>query len=674
MGSLIKEADCAELAQYIVHTRSCVNAGSAYVLEGKFGLLSLNFEGLVYDECIVKAKRISGNGLTLFKSGDQSDVVRIVSKLSQDVLLVGGNKNIDISRPDSSVGTIHVLGVAFFSNGPIIGDWKSKLELCSEYQSVKLVNGQLIAAEGGFIKAGKIIRVSTDPPGMFSTRGNDVKFLGTCRIIELEFEPAIKQSKFASYPEIQTDETQVLQKDEQSPEPKNVIQKGALHQAKPVKNEINVLFDSKGKFSRAFGNDSISVESNYIRIGRMGQYSIPLRDVIPHVTYTIAVEVFKANGNGKFTFDIFPSSDTMQRPMIATAHKQLMTKTVVTPEAPDEAVFHLTFGRHPSSNGEVIVTRIMVMGDQPGSLSTSINVPLTASDIEHNYVGENQESKITRIFKNFSFLEPNKFTIEPINLSGSFELLNFSARQWMNKISTQCKFSEGGPADVVMCSVKALKAAPTVWLEEFGMGENISAIKSLEHARLILTPSLINKYKIKEVLPKAKITVVGRPWPWPKIDRPSVTNRYFIYFEKDPELTDFVLNNWNIDYGKLYIIGTRAKLPQFVQYISEYEPYENVCKLLWGAYGVLDISKNYHYISGILELACAMGVRVITNNHYYARRATIIRNNISEGIYGLTEEDFTRALAIGRNATARELGRLDYNKFISEQLTNLVPR
>lgn len=167
--------------------------------------------------------------------------------------------------------------------------------------------------------------------------------------------------------------------------------------------------------------------------------------------------------------------------------------------------------------------------------------------------------------------------------------------------------------DLVMCSLDNLQSHVKVWIDEWASPaltqEHLDIIKKC-HA--IITPSLINAQEIWKHLPQTNIFRISKPWP--AIDVPAAGGDYFLYFEKSAELTDILLKAWDIQWGNLAIVGASSKLPTFATYVSDTESYTQIMKLMLGSKGLIDLSENNYYASGIVTLARSLNLPVLSNN------------------------------------------------------------
>jgi SAM-dependent methyltransferase len=265
-----------------------------------------------------------------------------------------------------------------------------------------------------------------------------------------------------------------------------------------------------------------------------------------------------------------------------------------------------------------------------------------------NYVEPKSDTlnfQVMRNSKEFALLFPESY--EPPNTyqnSGIIFPNSPSSRLWMKKISplfpnlvvsskasTMMGFNKSSDEpNIVMCSLDSLTVNNRIWVEEWFNGNLTQQhIDKLRGCGTILTPSLINSQEILSHLPEANVMRVEKPWPM--LAAEAIKFDYFLYFEKDEEVTRILLESWEERFGKLIVVGSRVKLPTFAEFVSDTVPYVSIAKLLMGAKAVVDISTNTYYMSGILKLANSLSLPIITNNQAYlnVNGSTIIHQNNS---------------------------------------------
>lgn len=274
---------------------------------------------------------------------------------------------------------------------------------------------------------------------------------------------------------------------------------------------------------------------------------------------------------------------------------------------------------------------------QPNMTSTIIPPERYPNGLVSNYMENSNSSinaQVTKNSREFSILTP-EFYAPPTTFSTSGIIFpnTLSSRFWMKKIaplfpnlkvSTRAfgmfdfsKTSE--PYDLVMCTIGSLIPNRRIWIEEWANKKlQPGDIEILKNCQTIMTPSLINAQEILGALPDANVIRVEKPWPMLPI-APSKTD-YFLYFEKDADMTQNVLNSWTNDLGKLVVVGSRISLPNFAEAVLDTVDYNYIMSLFMGAKAILDLSFNNYYMSGILKMAQSLSLPIITNNQVFLNK------------------------------------------------------
>lgn len=184
---LIRKIGSAEL-------KSCIEASSnvhwvdnCLVLQPRYGSCTINFSDTSIDSCTIQFKRISGNGLFLISSGNISCEQQIISKSIQGFSHKVSNGNVKIHRTQRSKGDLAVLEIFLYKEGDAVTNWNDVLSKCDSFSCLRVVGDQLYASDGSSIHK-KDVKVKTDPPDMFSIDGDCVRFLGSCRILEISID------------------------------------------------------------------------------------------------------------------------------------------------------------------------------------------------------------------------------------------------------------------------------------------------------------------------------------------------------------------------------------------------------------------------------------------------------------------------------------------------------
>lgn len=250
------------------------------------------------------------------------------------------------------------------------------------------------------------------------------------------------------------------------------------------------------------------------------------------------------------------------------------------------------------------------------------NITLISS-IEGNSSNEVKKSSLE-----YSLIKSETFSSQTFEIDGVILPTTLSSRLWIKKIYpmfpglkiskkalTMREFNKSSEnPNVVLCSINNLMIADRIWIEEWGGKINESQAKILENCKYIMTPSLINAQQILQFIPHADVNVVNRPWAMLNVDV-GKGGDYFLYFEKNEQLTRILFQSWKKEFGKILVVGSSIILPEFANHVSNNINYGNLLNLLVSSQGLIDLSENYYYQSGILELARGYQIPIITNNY-----------------------------------------------------------
>lgn len=286
---------------------------------------------------------------------------------------------------------------------------------------------------------------------------------------------------------------------------------------------------------------------------------------------------------------------------------------------------------------------------QPGP-STAILTAIPRPPLQSTFSGYTDHkasvstAQVAKNSREFSLITPETYP-PPLTFDtgGVIWPITLSSKMWLKKIAplfpnlkvhnravSMPEFNKSDSApNVVMCSINRIVPAGRVWIEEWS-GTSIDSAKTeiLKQCQVIMTPSLVNAQEILKALPNANIQRVQKTWPLLQVN-PNKTGN-FIYFEKEEDVTDTLFQNWNDKFGKLIVVGTRLKTPEFVENILDTADYSEILKLLAGSRAIIDISHNNYYMSGILGLSAAISLPIITNNQYYLNNgASVIIEEIN---------------------------------------------
>ena len=265
-----------------------------------------------------------------------------------------------------------------------------------------------------------------------------------------------------------------------------------------------------------------------------------------------------------------------------------------------------------------------------------------------------QDAEIRRAFLQFAILTNDDSEItNKISKTGTVELTDFESRIWYGRVRncfTDLEYIQNNikayhkgdpstrPAQIQIGSIGSI-TKKVVFLHPIDSSYKLSDsdVGALSKCTKILTPSISDMFKIKDKVPNANISISYLPWPLVSAD--YKTQEYYLYFEEDRELTEKLISVWNASKGALYIVGSTRASTAWVKNISFGTKYSDLVKYIVQSKGLVYLSRNTQHYSGVLELAKAYSVNIVSNNHQYTNDI-LIRNDKE----GMQANDIKRAL------------------------------
>jgi glycosyltransferase involved in cell wall biosynthesis len=432
------EITAGELKQYISSMRDCrIMQDGSIEMGPQNG--SVSFDLSSFDKmigCVIKGKRISGDGGIIIKYGESNLNTKIISKIEHAIQVTSQNiTKIDILRQPKAYGKILIQGIIIEINeqaedettqvikepeiSPV--NWRSIINHCSPYKNIRIVKDKLFASEGGSIKSSNISNIITSPPNVFINNGEFIKFMMPCEILEIKLSSKDNMHYDSLYrntehPPIITTNTDVY-----SNNPVAINKR-----YNPVNNIIsnkrvntNIMYDSSqsglniNSFNTVVG--AISNAGNGVIMGRHSSFCIPASYMQPDYEYVIVVTARKINGNGKLEVSIV-ADDKVQdaRTLLGThVNSELFFKL----KSGTGADFKIKIGRGPNSVGDLFVERIRLI-DGIKKLQPN-NSAINNSSVDLFYAPVNFKCNTENIIRNPIILN----ALSNVPLSNNIDLL-----------------------------------------------------------------------------------------------------------------------------------------------------------------------------------------------------------------------------------------------------------
>ena len=613
--ALISKIPVSEIRPYIQSTRNVNNVGNGLVLLPRISVITLDFSSTSATSCTINFKREGGNGLLFASAGNVNCEHQITSKTVQAITFdLGNDKIIKLNRTQRSRGNIVILDVSLWGE-PLQSNWNDELKKCKEHACLRLVDNELYASDGAFIK-GTGITIQTYPPNVCTTDGEGIKFSTSCKILKLNIAE-------------QQNEMEIL-----SP-----------------KTTGEIVFDTNvSGFNIIYCNHYTSSTPSGIILDHYGSYTVPLPIIKFGEKYAIHVYLSKLDGNGKVMFGFIPDTNTSTFVTVDNVSSKDFTLYTVPLVAQQE--YSLSIWRHFSATGRVKVDRIIVertdcvSQEEVASVLTKSHFTLssipsvvepiipqlgeTINDFQSVEIEDSNNviGKYERISKNFAIFPAPTIYPKALNIVGNVNIRGFKARQWLYRVQTMLPGIVNNPGSgILICDVNSVATSPRVWIGEFS-GDKQAALAPLVQSQMIFTPSLDNKLMLSQWFPNADVKLCDLPLP--KIQDKQDSGDYYMYMEESKSFTEHLLNIW--DDTNLCIVGTRLRVPDGMQYLSDYVKYEKLSESISKCKGLITLTHNNNFKSGIVDLALSMGVPVLTNNTYYFEKAKVVRHTTSSMI------------------------------------------
>jgi len=648
MGThLIKKVDVNSIKEFISSSKSTYFSNSYFVLQPKFGSAIFDFSKFKPSSCVIRFKRESGNGIMMVTSGGNSKGFQVSSKTSQSLSFNFGEDSIlQIHRTARSRGDISILDISLYAEASTGVDWNKVINKCEKHYCLRMIGDELHAADGAYI-VGKDIKISTHPRNMFTRDGDTVKFLGSCRILELEVsgeprdeEPLIRSIDVPDEPPRPEEPTRLVK------DTKPSVQ-GPLD---------NVIYDTRtAGFSKAYCTKEATASPGGVVLDHRGAYNIPLRMLKPNKKYLISVQVSRISGNGKFMFGILPDFSTST---VKVARGAIRTYTAEITPTQGGGDFSLSVWRHPSAKGKIQVGRILVMSEAEVA-------PLQAREIHHiNIPAEPTPTKksnasildfepaaapsdnsalqisgaydgVAKNAMSFSKINPHNYVVKkPHQIQSTIKTNTFNGTLWFNRVKPFLpNVTEQENPYTSISSIDNLIIADKMYIEEFTGDVPKEAIQKLNKAKVIYTSSNINAEAIASKGGYDNVRVVSRSWPYtdPSMMLP-LKGDYILFSNEDPDVTKVVLEGMQSLSQNVVLLNARGIYPDFVTPVNEYIPYNNLLHIFSNAKCYLDIPAVEDYKSGVVDLALDLGVQVVSSSWAYMELPQVLFVNGSNKV------------------------------------------
>jgi hypothetical protein len=712
MSHLVKELSATDLKEFISSSRACKIDDKGIILESKFGKVVFDFSTLYSHKIGLHAKRISGNGKIILKSGEFFLEPTIHSKLSQCIDSPVYDHQVEISRSElESTGEVCIFGLSLYADtheieGDILAtNWKSTIAKCGSYSNIRMIGNRLFASAGAYLEHGFVITaIETVPPDCIFRDDGSVKFKTSCEIVKIEVDPKAPVTN-----------TSIEVFEQREPAPALVPSFTPVTSQGPTINKIKhtpfrsrifptppknpILYDSqtarefdrfkprpskKAKFHNSSGRD-------YLVLFSTGVYTISASWAQPNTEYVVVISGKKMSGNGKIELGFVTTGQVFQQGETVVidnqmADKYVKVRTGSNPPAGD--MFRLAIAMLQGSAGEVLIEKIRVIDginieNSRDRLKETYAKPLNKSEISIGY-NLKPESGYTDpvhlLFKRYSRITNSVKVSKPITQQGLVYTTNLSGKQWINKIQPLCSKVDvrETPEAFMMGSIGNLLPMKKIWLEPFEESEfSVEDAKILCECQTIHTPSFSNFQFLSQQFPKVNIKQSIRPWLWvpPRAIKFLKDRDFVLCFDRHAETTNRLLECYTNELVPLVIVGARGDFPPHVIAINEYLPYNQIIWLLCNTRCLIDLPHTSDYSSSILDMAFEAKIPTVTTNWYGRDKENstfLTPEDIIDGVPLPNKENLFGAIIKCLGREKHETNLINYNdkaiKIIAELL------
>lgn len=618
--SLVKKIVPSEFGSLIQTKKNAYVSGTVMVIQPKLGQVMFDFKDVRADICVVRLRRDSGNGILMINSNGLGRGHQVSSKTSQCISFeLGGNKQVLMHRTNRSRGDISILDISLYCEKNDAVDWNNQIDKCEDHRCLRLINNDLHASDGSYIK-GNIVCIETEPKGMFIHKDNIVKFLGSCKIIDLEIGSKVV------IPELDLNTST-----DQIKEPIQDVKLGN----KIINTSLIYDTDESG-FSPVFASKDSVVNIGGIVLDRHSSYNIPLKNIIPGKKYNINIDVARIDGNGKFICNILPTATDS---IVKIAVNGVRTFSFyVSPSSASN--YSLSIWRHPSSKGRIRVSKVVVSGGIDEAPE-----PIKNRLIRHIPNRLIEPSKPVQLIKPVVFDYKNNHVTKDSIAFADYNIINnpgavpvsvstVSGMSWFSKIQgISDNIGIGDSANVSICSIDNLKSANKIFIDSFTeLQVTDSVIEVLSKANIIFTPTeqgvstLMNKLEGKDIRCLAKVWPYKEPVPVSYLQ----DKEFVVVVNRNPLVTSFVIDT--VPNKRVVVIGARGSYPSNVIPINEYFPYNKLLWVLKKANVVFDFHQVEDHKSGLIDLCMNLGTPVVTSSWHYMNFSNVIFLDGSESV------------------------------------------
>lgn len=373
-----------------VSSKSCkFTEGGACILEARFGKVTLSIPDFKNVMVLIKAKKISGNGHISINGM----LYTVHSKISNELQVPFNEKILDIQRPLDALGEVSILSLTVYSDNEgetLKKKWKSLIDKCGDYQSIRMIDNRLYASTGAYFTNGSIIQsIQTLPSNMSYLDNGMLKFSGSCEIIDIIITGnKNEKDSFNEFAHMESPSPNIYSTSpsESNPFESRLKARSNMHFV-PTHNDHKQMpsYQQEGFMNMLYNSDNVRefnsakhapnktaltkyLKSNgkdYLVIKRGGIFTVPISNLQSNSEYLVQLTIQKLNGNGKIQVGTF-----FNNTFIGESH-------IVENTVQNKSIKFTTSANHGNKLqirmmedgiGEVLISKIVIYSSDPNEI------------------------------------------------------------------------------------------------------------------------------------------------------------------------------------------------------------------------------------------------------------------------------------------------------------------
>lgn len=222
-------------------------------------------------------------------------------------------------------------------------------------------------------------------------------------------------------------------------------------------------------------------------------------------------------------------------------------------------------------------------------------------------------------YRNFSIFTPEPYESVFSDISLNLTPKTYEMHSWVSKwikmfpnVTVDSVQFEGlssvkSDKTVLLTDVNNLFNYQYIFLEEFTQSLDQSKRAILSTCKTIFTPSLMNAQYLRTFC--NNVIYLPKYWPYKPVEKSP--QNHILVFCRDERVGNLLDDSLR---GDFLFVGNRGIVVN--KSVGDSLSYGELLSLIMNAKAVIDVSKNLHYYSGLLDLCMIAKKPIITNNHW----------------------------------------------------------